>query len=66
MQRDGWEKIYLMYYRSLYAYALFLTGSRQDAPDLVQEAFMKAFLAWKNTGSVKAWLLTVLRNQYFN
>lgn len=66
MQREEWEKIYRAYYRPLYAYALFLTGSRQDAQDLVQETFVKAFLAWKNTGSVKAWLLTVLRNHYFN
>lgn len=66
MQKEEWEEIYRKYYRPVYAYALFLTGSWQDAQDLVQETFVRAFLAWEATGSVKAWLLTVLRNLYFN
>ncbi len=63
---DEWEIIYETYYKPLYLYALSLTGNVQDAEDLLQETFVKAYLSYKDTGSLKYWLVTVLRNQFFN
>lgn len=45
-------------------YALSLTGNRQDAEDLLQETFVKAYLSYENTGSIKYWLIVVLKNEF--
>lgn len=66
MLHDEWKIIYETYYRPLYLYALSLTGSQQDAEDLLQETFVKAYLSYKDTGSMKCWLITVLRNEFLN
>lgn len=66
MLQDEWKLIYDMYKKPLYLYALSLTGNTQDAEDLVQEAFVKAYLSYENTGSIKYWLVTVLRNEFYN
>ena len=66
MLHDEWKLIYEQYYKALYLYALSLTGNPQDAEDLLQETFVKAFLSYKATGSIKSWLIIVLRNEYFN
>ena len=66
MLHDEWKLIYDMYKKPLYLYALSLTGNMQDAEDLVQEAFVKAYLSYENTGSIKYWLVTVLRNEFYN
>ena len=53
----------------LRAFAISLSSSPTLADDLVQEALMRA---WKNRDkfekgtNIKAWLLTILRNIYFN
>lgn len=66
MLQDEWKFIYETYYRPLYLYALSLAGNRQDAEDLLQETFVKAYLSYKDTGSIKYWLVTVLRNEFLN
>jgi len=66
MLHDEWKIIYDLYKKPLYLYALSLTGNKQDAEDLVQEAFVKAYLSYENTGSLKYWLVTVLRNEFYN
>lgn len=66
MHQDEWQIIYETYSRSLYLYALSLTGNRQDAEDLLQETFVKAYLSYRETGSIKYWLVTVLRNEFYN
>lgn len=66
MHQDEWKQIYETYYQTLYLYALSLTGRYQDAEDLLQETFVKAFLSYENKGSLKCWLITVLRNEYYN
>ena len=47
-----------------YNLARWLTGSREDAEDVVQEAFLRAFSAFENLRSEdgKAWLLAIVRN----
>lgn len=66
MEREEWKIIYEMYQRQLFLYALSLTKNVQDAEDLVQETFIKAFLSYERTGSIKCWLVTVLKHEFFN
>lgn len=66
MEHDEWKVIYEMYYKPLYLYALSLTGNRQDTEDLIQETFVKAFLSYQEKGSLKYWLVKVLRNEFLN
>ena len=66
MLHDEWKLIYETYAKALYLYALSLTGNKQDAEDLLQETFVKAFLSYEPTGSIKYWLITVLRNEFYN
>ncbi len=66
MLQDEWKMIYEMYSKPLYLYALSLAGNQQDAEDLLQETFVKAYLSYKETGSIKYWLITVLRNEFLN
>lgn len=53
----------------LYNYALRMTGGQDDAHDLVQETFMKAFRFWdkyeKGT-NIRAWLFRIMKNSYIN
>ena len=53
----------------LYNYAFFLTGNRNDADDLLQETYLKAFRFFDKfeTGTnAKAWLYRIMRNAYIN
>jgi RNA polymerase sigma-70 factor (ECF subfamily) len=53
----------------LYNYALHMTGNSDDAHDLVQETYMKAFRFWdkyeKGT-NIRAWLFRIMKNSYIN
>jgi RNA polymerase sigma-70 factor (ECF subfamily) len=53
----------------LYNYALRMTSNSDDAHDLVQETFLKAYRFWdkyeKGT-NIKAWLFRILKNSYIN
>jgi RNA polymerase sigma-70 factor (ECF subfamily) len=53
----------------LFNFALRTTGSRDDAQDLLQETFMKAFRFWdkfeKGT-NMRAWLFRIMKNSYIN
>lgn len=64
MFQDEWKLIYEQFYKPLYLYALSLTGNPQDAEDLLQETFVKAYLSYENRGSIKYWLIVVLRNEF--
>src|SRR3984957_4867738 len=55
--------------KSAYNLAKWLTGSHEDAEDVVQEAFLRAFSAFESyrgddaqPQNAKAWLLTIVRN----
>jgi RNA polymerase sigma-70 factor, ECF subfamily len=53
----------------LYNYALRLTGNPEDANDLLQETFLKAYRFWDKFESgtnCRAWLFRIMRNSYIN
>lgn len=54
---------------SLYNFALKMTGDSDDANDLIQETYLKAFRFWdkfeKGT-NCKAWLFRIMKNTYIN
>lgn len=53
----------------LYNYALRMTGNRDDADDLLQETYLKAYRFWdkyeKGT-NIRAWLFRIMKNSYIN
>jgi len=61
------EETALVYLDTLYRSALWLTHNRAEAEDLVQEACLRAFRGFHrfNPGTnCRAWLLTILRNEF--
>ena len=59
----------LSYIDSLYGTAVRLTRRTQDAEDLVQETYLKAFRAsnqFEPGTNLKAWLFTILHNTFLN
>ena len=55
------------YLDAVYRFALRLTGSEDEAEDLVQETFMKAYNAWEQYTpgtKCKSWLFTIARNRF--
>ena len=54
---------------ALYNFALRMTGDEDDADDLVQETFLKAFRffdKFEKGTNCKAWLFRILKNSYIN
>ena len=53
----------------LYNYALRMTGNPDDASDLLQETYFKAYRFWdkyeKGT-NIRAWLFRIMKNSYIN
>lgn len=66
---EEFEKEALPHMDALYNFALRLTGDSDDANDLVQETYLKAFRFFdkyeRGTNS-KAWLFRILKNSYIN
>jgi RNA polymerase sigma-70 factor, ECF subfamily len=54
---------------TMYNYALYLTGRREAAQDLLQETFLKAFRffeSFQQGTNSKAWLYRIMRNTFIN
>lgn len=74
MQKEGenldrkiLEALYKNYYRELYLYAYSMCGKREAAEDILQEAFLKACTALKDSHTnMRAWLYLVVRNLCIN
>ncbi|MBR2596913.1 MAG: sigma-70 family RNA polymerase sigma factor [Solobacterium sp.] len=66
MNRTILQEAYEHYYAGLFSYAMYLSGNRADAEDLVSETFVKAFLSWNGQGSLRAWLYRVLKNLFID
>lgn len=59
----------LQYLDQLYGAAMKMTRNPQDAQDLVQETFLKAFAAFESFEqgtNLKAWLYRIMTNTYIN
>lgn len=66
---DAFVRDALSYIDSLYGTALRLTRRPQDAEDLVQDTYLKAFRAahqFERGTNLKAWLFTILHNTFRN
>lgn len=63
------EKEALPHMDILYNYALRTTGNEDDARDLLQETYLKAYRFWdkyeKGT-NIRAWLFRIMKNSYIN
>ena len=63
------EKEAVPHMDALYNFALRMTGDADDADDLVQETFLKAFRffdKFEKGTNCKAWLFRILKNSYIN
>ena len=63
------ERDAMQYLDQLYGAAMRMTRNPQDAEDLVQETYMKAFAAFDSFTdgtNLKAWLFRILTNTYIN
>src|SRR4051812_42055915 len=63
------ERDAMQYLDQLYSAAMRMTRNPQDAEDLVQETYAKAFAAFhqfKPGTNLKAWLYRILTNAYIN
>lgn len=63
------EREALPHMSALYNFALRMTGDPDDADDLVQETFLKAFRffdKFEKGTNCKAWLFRILKNSYIN
>ena len=65
--RAGFEEEALPHLDAVYRFALRLSGAPDQAEDLVQETFLRAFRSWgqytKGTAA-KSWLFTICRNVF--
>jgi RNA polymerase sigma-70 factor (ECF subfamily) len=69
LERVRFEEEALEHADQLYRIALRLSGSRQVAEELVQEAYLRAFRGWRGYRpgtNLAAWLATILRNAYLD
>lgn len=65
--RAGFEEEALLHLDAVYRFALRLSGAPDQAEDLVQETFLRAYRAWGQYTpgtAAKSWLFTICRNVY--
>ncbi len=69
-QRDQnrFAEVFLPHLDDAFKLARWISGSRADAEDIVQEASLRAFKAIRNFsgGSTRAWTLTIVRNASYS
>ncbi|MGO1769103.1 MAG: sigma-70 family RNA polymerase sigma factor [Microbacterium sp.] len=69
LARTQFEEQALPLMDQLYGAAMRMTRNPNDASDLVQETFVKAFASWSSFAqgtNLKAWLYRILTNTYIN
>ena len=67
MAKSGFEEEALPHLDAVYRFALRLAGSPDQAEDLVQETFLRAFKSWDQYTrgtQAKSWLFTICRNVF--
>ena len=69
LRQQRFNKEMVPYMDMLYNYAVYMTGDRDEASDLLQETFLKAFRffdKFEAGTNAKAWLYRIMRNTYIN
>ncbi len=69
LKQQEFKKEALPHADFLYNYALRMTYNRDDAQDLVQETYLKAFRFWESYEkgtNIRAWLFRIMKNAYIN
>jgi RNA polymerase sigma-70 factor (ECF subfamily) len=63
-QLERFEQLFLPHMPAAYNLARWLLGNSQDADDVVQEAYLRAFRAFAQFSGAndKGWLLRIVRN----
>lgn len=71
--RNGYDNLYqkemVPHMTLLYNYALRLTGNEDDAKDLLQDTYLKAYRfidKYERDTNAKAWLFRILKNSFIN
>ncbi|HLK60640.1 MAG TPA: RNA polymerase sigma factor [Chthonomonadaceae bacterium] len=62
---DAFGQVYMLYERNVYRYAFYLLGHSEDAADVKQETFIKAYQAigtFRGNSSLLTWLLKICIN----
>ena len=65
----AFEEEAVIHSKAVYHFALSMTGNPEDANDLVQETYLKAFKYFNNFtkgSNCKAWLFMILKNTFIN
>ncbi len=68
-ERKAYEEIYALYSKAMFNVALRLTGDRDEAEDVLQDAFISAFshlASFQGTSSFGAWLKRIVINKAIN
>jgi RNA polymerase sigma-70 factor (ECF subfamily) len=68
-KQRSFEKEAIPHADLLYNYALRMTNNPEDANDLVQETYLKAFRFWESYEqgtNIRAWLFRIMKNSYIN
>jgi RNA polymerase sigma-70 factor (ECF subfamily) len=67
-ERRRFEETFLPYLDAAYNLARWIVQHDQDAQDVVQEAYLRAFKGYHGFrgGNGRAWLLTIVRNTAYN
>src|SRR5215469_1812923 len=65
---EHFERIVLPHLNAAYNLARWLVRNPQDAEDIVQEAYLRAFKFWSGYqgGDARAWLLKIVRNTSYS
>jgi RNA polymerase sigma factor (sigma-70 family) len=68
IDRQRFEELFLPYLDAAYNLARWIIRNDQDSRDVVQDAYLRAFKAFKQfrEGNSRAWLLTIVRNTAYN
>lgn len=68
-RKREFEELTLPYLDSLYGFAMVLTANSDDAHDLVQDSYLRAFRfyhRYEHIANYKAWLFTLTKNLFIN
>lgn len=63
--QDAFAQVYAQYERQVFRYAYHLLGNREDADDIKQETFLRAYQAiktFRSESSLQTWLLKICGN----